>query len=62
MVLIGPKNGLFFVDDVLVYTFQPEVKDANIGLLINHFIPVKLAIGGNFGGHEVDDSIFPHLY
>jgi hypothetical protein len=32
------------------------------GLLINHFILLNLAIGGNFGGHEVDDSIFPQKF
>jgi beta-glucanase (GH16 family) len=48
--------------DVLVYTFQPEVKDANICFWSTILFPVKFAIGGNFGGHEVDDSIFPQKF
>jgi beta-glucanase (GH16 family) len=58
------KNKMdFFVDDVLVYTFQPEVKDANIWPFDQPFyFLLNLAIGGNFGGHEVDDSIFPQKF
>ncbi len=50
----------FFVDDILVYTFQPEVKNENTWPY-NHpfFLLINLAVGGNFGGPEVDDTIFP---
>jgi beta-glucanase (GH16 family) len=45
----------------LVYTFQPKIKntwpfDQPFYFLIN------LAIGGNFGGLEVDDAVFPQEY
>jgi beta-glucanase (GH16 family) len=48
----------FFVDNNLVYTFNPENKTEAFGLIINpSFFIVNLAIGGSFGGP--DDSIFP---
>jgi beta-glucanase (GH16 family) len=53
----------FFVDDKLVYTFQPEVKNENTWPFNQPFyIIINMAIGGNFGGPEVDDSIFPQEY
>lgn len=53
----------FFVDDKLVYTFQPEVKNENTWPFNQPFyIIINMAIGGNFGGPEVDDSIFPQKY
>lgn len=53
----------FFVDDMLVYTFQPEIKSENTWPY-NHpfFLLINLAVGGNFGGPEVDDSIFPQNF
>lgn len=53
----------FFVDDQLVYTFAPEVKNENIWPFDQpFFFIVNVAVGGNFGGHDVDDSIFPQEY
>ncbi len=53
----------FLVDNILVYTFQPEVKDENTWPFNQPFyILINLAVGGNFGGHEVNDSIFPQEY
>jgi beta-glucanase (GH16 family) len=50
----------FFVDDVLVYTFQPEIKNEDTWPFNNPFyFIVDVAIGGNFGGPAVDDTIFP---
>ena len=53
----------FFVDGTSVYTFIPPDKseeqwpfDQPFYLLLN------LAIGGNFGGPEVEDSIFPQEF
>jgi beta-glucanase (GH16 family) len=53
----------FFVDGKSVYTFVPNNKtqeewpfDQPFYLLLN------LAVGGNFGGPEVDDSIFPQEF
>ena len=53
----------FFVDGIRVYTFIPKNKtlaewpfDQPFYLLLN------LAVGGNFGGPEVDDSIFPQEF
>lgn len=50
----------FFIDDVLVYTFNPEVKNEMTWPFDKPFyVILNLAIGGNFGGPGVDDSIFP---
>ena len=53
----------FFVDDTLVYTFNPEVKNENTWPFDKPFyIIVNLAIGGNFGGPDVDDTILPQKF
>lgn len=53
----------FFVDSTLVYTFQPENKNENTWPFNQPFyIIINMAIGGNFGGPEVDDTIFPQEY
>ena len=53
----------FFVDDQLVYTFQPEVKTKATWPFDQPFyFIVNMAVGGNFGGPEVDDRIFPQEY
>tara|TARA_B110000503_G_scaffold117144_1_gene176841 strand:- start:234 stop:992 length:759 start_codon:yes stop_codon:yes gene_type:complete len=50
----------FYVDDKIVYTFSPEVKNEKTWPFNKPFYAlINLAIGGNFGGPEVDDSIFP---
>jgi beta-glucanase (GH16 family) len=50
----------FFVDDVLVYTFQPEIKNENTWPFDKPFYFIlNVAIGGNFGGPAVDDTILP---
>lgn len=53
----------FFVDDQLVYTFKPEVKNENTWPFNQPFFFIlNVAVGGNFGGHEVDNAIFPQQY
>ena len=50
----------FFVDEKLVYTFNPQLKNEDIWPFDkNFFIIINMAIGGNFGGPEVDNTIFP---
>ena len=50
----------FFVDDISVYTFQPTLKNNDIWPFNQPFyIIVNLAVGGNFGGPEVDKKVFP---
>lgn len=50
----------FFVDDALVFTYSPEVKNESSWPFDQPFyIIVNMAIGGNFGGPDVDDGIFP---
>ena len=53
----------FFVDELLVYTFQPETKNEDTWPFDQPFFFIlNVAVGGNFGGHEVDNSIFPQQY
>ena len=50
----------FFVDDILVYTFNPKNKNENTWPFNQPFyFIINMAIGGNFGGPKVDDTIFP---
>jgi beta-glucanase (GH16 family) len=53
----------FFVDDILVYTFNPINKDENTWPFNQPFyFIINMAIGGNFGGPKVDDAIFPQEF
>jgi len=53
----------FFVDDRLVYTFAPENKTVdNWPFQQPFYIIINMAVGGNFGGPEVDDKIFPQEF
>lgn len=53
----------FYIDNKLVYTFSPEIKNDKTWPFNQPFyIIINLAIGGNFGGPEVDDTIFPKQF
>ena len=53
----------FFVDNKSVYTFAPEIKNENIWPFNQPFyFIINVAVGGNFGGHDVDNSIFPQEF
>ncbi|MBA6152504.1 glycoside hydrolase family 16 protein [Gelidibacter maritimus] len=53
----------FYIDGVLVYTFSPEVKNDSTWPFDKPFyLLLNLAVGGNFGGPEVDDNIFPQEF
>ncbi len=53
----------FFVDGEHFYTFEPENNSEEVWPYDQPFyFLLNLAIGGNFGGKEVDDSIFPVEY
>lgn len=53
----------FLVDDIIVYTFNPNIKNENTWPFDQKFfILINMAIGGNFGGPDVDDTIFPQEY
>lgn len=53
----------FFVDGISVYKYNPEPKDTSVWPYNQpFFIIVNMAVGGNFGGPEVDDSIFPQQF
>lgn len=50
----------FSIDGNLVYTFIPKKYDAKEYPFQKPFyFLINMAIGGNFGGPEVDDSVFP---
>ncbi len=53
----------FYVDGNLVYTFAPENKNEDTWPFDQPFyLLINMAIGGNFGGPEVDDTIFPQEF
>lgn len=53
----------FYIDEQLVYTFAPELKNETVWPFDQPFyVILNLAIGGIFGGPEVDDSIFPQAF
>lgn len=53
----------FLVDEKIIYTFNPSLKNENTWPFDQKFfIIVNMAVGGNFGGPEVDDTIFPQEY
>lgn len=53
----------FLIDGILFYTFSPESKDEKVWPFDQpYYIIVNMAIGGSFGGPEVDDSIFPQEF
>ncbi len=59
----SPEQIEFFVDDQSVFVYNPEDKTKAVWPFDQPFyFIINLAIGGNFGGPEVDDSIFPQEY
>lgn len=53
----------FYVDGKLVYTFNPKERTEAVWPFDQPFyFLLNVAIGGNFGGPKVDDSIFPQEY
>ena len=61
---VWTKNQIvFFIDDKAVYTFAPTIKTTeNWPFDKPFYFILNLAIGGNFGGPEVDDTIFPRQF
>lgn len=54
---------VFYVDGTSVYTFAPKDRSTEVWPFNQPFyFIVNVAVGGNFGGPEVDDSIFPQEY
>ncbi len=53
----------FFVDGKSVYTFAPENKTVEVWPFNQPFyFIINVAVGGNFGGPKVDDTIFPQEF
>jgi beta-glucanase (GH16 family) len=58
-----PESIRFFVDGMLVYTFSPEDRTPEVWPFDQPFyLLINLAVGGSFGGPEIDDSIFPQEF
>jgi len=58
-----PAQMTFFVDDQLVFTFRPEARTEAVWPFDQRFyILLNVAIGGRFGGPEVDDAMFPQEF
>ena len=58
-----PEAISFHVDGNHVYTYAPEIKNKETWPFDQSFyLLLNLAIGGNFGGPEVDESILPTEY
>jgi beta-glucanase (GH16 family) len=54
------KSIAFYIDDQHFYTFEPQEITPEIWPFDQPFyLLLNLAVGGNFGGHDIDDSIFP---
>lgn len=58
------KNKIdFFVDKKLVYHFEPTPKNGDTWPFDKPFyVILNLAIGGNFGGFKIDDSVLPQQF
>lgn len=53
----------FFIDNEMVYAFAPKTKNKETWPFDKPFyVLINMAIGGNFGGPEIDDSIFPQEF
>ncbi|MFD2825521.1 family 16 glycosylhydrolase [Leeuwenhoekiella polynyae] len=59
----SPEHIEFFVDDQSVFIYSPEDKNKAVWPFDQPFyFIINMAIGGNFGGPEVDDRIFPQEF
>ena len=59
----SPEQIEFFVDDQSVFIYSPEDKTNEVWPFDQPFyFIINMAIGGNFGGPEVDDRIFPQEF
>ena len=53
----------FYIDGTEVYSFSPNDKNDKTWPFDKPFyVLINMAIGGNFGGPDVDDSIFPREF
>ncbi|MEL1245059.1 glycoside hydrolase family 16 protein [Flavobacterium sp. DGU11] len=58
-----PEKIDFLVDEKIFFSYAPENKnEANWPYNQPFYIILNVAVGGNFGGPDVDDSIFPQDY
>lgn len=58
-----PDRIEFFVDGQPIYHFAPEVRTEETWPFDQPFyLVINLAIGGNFGGPEIDQTIFPQEF
>lgn len=54
---------IFYVDDILLYTFSPQIKNDKVWPYNKPFyLILNLAIGGKFGGKDIDDTALPEEF
>ena len=59
----SPEKIDFFVDGKLMYTFAPKERTKEVWPFDQPFyLILNLAVGGNFGGPEIDEKIFPQEF
>jgi len=59
----GKDSIVFAVDGKAVYTYAPKEKtEENWPFNQPFYLLLNLAVGGNFGGKEIDESVFPQEF
>lgn len=59
----SPEKIDFFVDGNLMYSFAPKERTEEIWPFDQSFyLILNTAIGGNFGGHDIDNSVLPQEF
>lgn len=59
----SPDKIDFYVDNTLLYTFNPKDRNVEVWPFDQpYYLILNLAVGGNFGGPEIDDTIFPQEF
>lgn len=59
----SPEKIDFYVDENLMYSFAPKKRTEEIWPFDRPFyLILNSAIGGNFGGHDIDDSALPQEF
>ena len=58
-----PEDIVFSVDGRTVFTFDPKARTEAVWPFDQPFyVLLNVAVGGNFGGPEVDDAVFPQQF
>ena len=59
----NPSGANIYIDNKLFYSFTPKNKSVEVWPFDQpYYMILNVAVGGNFGGTEVDESIFPQEF